>query len=701
MTELFLNGLKVALKQGETIATTIQANDLAKPESVQSSYTNTFQVVATTETRSALGCADEVSSDSNLPYTILDAELISDGRDILPFGLAEIVSHENQFFDVSVYSGNISFFDALGDKLLNELNLDQFDHVWTYENVSANTANTQNFIYDLIDRGKWMDFTAIYWQDLMPSVFGKLLFDRIVSEAGFTYTGFNSEFMNKMLIPAITPIEYPEAFLETITTHAGTSAGLRTKQSEFEERAFFDADSIWGYSDGSANCYDPANMIYVAKYPAIVNVEARLMASIGCSYGGTVNFRIAIYKNGVMLSQDNKDFSPNFSGDQEQPINTYYSTSANSVLLAVGDVLEVMVKFTEKSGLVRNPICHIHYSMNYPSGNIYNQGQDYFKITPLKIFPKGGIIKLANFLPNIKQKDFIKFCLQLHNGVCQSDLFENKIKFAEFRSIETNTAKAFDWSNKFVSEKNINYKFGDFAQINWIKYKDDPTVKTGYANGKILCSNQHLPKEADMIDFAFAASEQSTVYVPLVSVPIYKWNGSGWNFQQIVPRVLMQGTAMVNYILIYAIPSGGIEAGVTYKILNYSKVFYDGKTYYSSETFLGKANVRDYTTEGFGHVYDINYDDQIYAPVTFFDRAGQNVSLNFQNYVIPNFYSSLSGILNQLKYLKAWVRLTANDIASYDATIPVWIEKYQHYFYVNKISEFQAGKLTEVELIRL
>src|SRR5436190_131977 len=690
----------MALKQEEIIAITIQANDLTKPESVQSSFTNTFQIVATSETRSALGFADEISSITDLPYTILDAELVSDGRDILPFGLAEIISSEKSFFDVSVYSGNISFFDALGDKNLNELNLDEFDHVWTFENVSANTANRANFIYDLIDRGGWMDFSTIHWQDLKPSVFGKLLFDRIVAEAGFTYSGLNSDFMNKLLIPAITPFEYSQDFLDSITTNAGTTAGKRTKQSEFEERAYFDADSVWGYSDGSANCYDPSNKVYVAKYPAIVNVEGRLMASIGCGYGGTVNFRIAIYKNGVMLNQTNQDFSPTFTGDQEQPINTFYVVSSNNVLLAVGDVLEVRIRFQEKSGFVRNPICHIHYSSNYPAANIYNQGQDYFKITPLKTFPKGGIVKLTNFLPDVKQKDFIKFCLQLHNGVCQSDLFGNNLKLAEFRSIETNTSKALDWSDKFVSEKNLNYKFGDFAQINWIKYKDDPTVKAGLGNGKILCNNLNLPKEADMIEFEFAASDQSNTYLPLVFLHNYSWNGSGYNFQSIVPRVLLQGTEMVNYILAYAVFSGLIENGVTYKVLNYSKIIYDGQTYYSGNTFVGNTN-RYFDAEGFGHVLDTRYGNQISAPLTYFDRSGQNQSLNFDKYVIPNYYSSLSGILNQLKYLKIWARLTAYDITNYDATIPVWIEKYQNYFYVNKISEFQAGKLTEVELIRL
>ena len=43
--------------------------------------------------------------------------------------------------------------------------------------------------------------------------------------------------------------------------------------------------------------------------------------------------------------------------------------------------------------------------------------------------------------------------------------------------------------------------------------------------------------------------------------------------------------------------------------------------------------------------------------------------------------------------------LTVADIAAFDPFKPVWIEHYGFYFYVSKISNFQAGQATAVDLI--
>jgi hypothetical protein len=47
------------------------------------------------------------------------------------------------------------------------------------------------------------------------------------------------------------------------------------------------------------------------------------------------------------------------------------------------------------------------------------------------------------------------------------------------------------------------------------------------------------------------------------------------------------------------------------------------------------------------------------------------------------------------------ILLTPQDVQDFDPFIPVYLEKYGSYFYVNKIKNFVAGKLTKVELIRL
>ena len=54
-------------------------------------------------------------------------------------------------------------------------------------------------------------------------------------------------------------------------------------------------------------------------------------------------------------------------------------------------------------------------------------------------------------------------------------------------------------------------------------------------------------------------------------------------------------------------------------------------------------------------------------------------------------------------YMKvtAHFALTLEDIRNLDLTKPVWIDKWKRVFYISKVSNFQEGELTEVELIKI
>ena len=56
--------------------------------------------------------------------------------------------------------------------------------------------------------------------------------------------------------------------------------------------------------------------------------------------------------------------------------------------------------------------------------------------------------------------------------------------------------------------------------------------------------------------------------------------------------------------------------------------------------------------------------------------------------------------MNKPKVLTAYFKLSPIDILQFNFAIPVWIDYYQSYFYVNKIEEYQ-GEITKVELIKI
>lgn len=72
------------------------------------------------------------------------------------------------------------------------------------------------------------------------------------------------------------------------------------------------------------------------------------------------------------------------------------------------------------------------------------------------------------------------------------------------------------------------------------------------------------------------------------------------------------------------------------------------------------------------------------------------------NYYVPKYYDKLiNNILKRPKILQVQILLDSLDIQSLDLFNPIWLEEHGFWFYVSKISNFQAGKIAKVDLIRM
>ena len=64
-------------------------------------------------------------------------------------------------------------------------------------------------------------------------------------------------------------------------------------------------------------------------------------------------------------------------------------------------------------------------------------------------------------------------------------------------------------------------------------------------------------------------------------------------------------------------------------------------------------------------------------------------------------YAGLGQILTNPLKIKANVMLTPADIEALNQLTPVYLHQFGKYFYINKISNYQFGQKTEVELIKI
>lgn len=72
------------------------------------------------------------------------------------------------------------------------------------------------------------------------------------------------------------------------------------------------------------------------------------------------------------------------------------------------------------------------------------------------------------------------------------------------------------------------------------------------------------------------------------------------------------------------------------------------------------------------------------------------------NYYVPKYYGKLiNNVLKRPKILQVQILLDSLDIQSLDLFNPIWLEEHGFWFYVSKINNFQAGKISKVDLIRM
>jgi hypothetical protein len=175
------------------VAITRQDNDLARPETVEASYSTSFSLPSDIATHARLGHPHLGTSLSTTPYAGQACALDASGIEVLPGARLRLDDYTPRTgYTGKLLAGNKSFYDLLGDKTLRELDLGQFSHDWSLSAVAASAGHTsyqQGYVYDLYDRGLSAPpapsltsplYQAGYW----PTVYARAVWEAIFLGAG-------------------------------------------------------------------------------------------------------------------------------------------------------------------------------------------------------------------------------------------------------------------------------------------------------------------------------------------------------------------------------------------------------------------------------------------------------------------------------------------------------------------------------------
>lgn len=229
----------------------------------------------------------------------------------------------------------------------------------------------------------------------------------------------------------------------------------------------------------------------------------------------------------------------------------------------------------------------------------------------------------------------------------------------EFYNRRSSSGK--NWSDKLIKGKDtkLTFQLSSYAQSNEIKLEDnkDNNVTDSY---KFSIPDVNLQPTKLLFQIGFLAGLNQTLYDA----------GSTQRLH-----------TLANYP-IWTINRGRMENGeMTETTWEYNVL---------SKPMVVHINKSDYLRPQVSVGYTL-------TPIRLYTACFKSL-----NYYVPKYYGKLiDNILKRPKILQTQILLDSLDIQSLDLFNPIWLEEHGFWFYASKINNFQAGKITKVDLIRM
>lgn len=452
MLRLTISSSDVELYENAPVNLKLSYSDIEKINNPRGSFSQTFRVPLTNHNRTIFGNLDEPQEVGGLNLRQrLTASLHSDSTPILSgyVQVKAVYMTKEVFAEVELvfFSGALDLKTELGGAFISDLDLDTYDHDLTIANVQSSWGSTglaPEIRYGVIDKGNnWSDTNPLSTStdgltlpELTPFIQAKVLVDKILAGAGFTYesTYLEGSDFEDVYLPAWNgsqQIRGKDSLEDEARVTLATDQTLAASTSAVLNLN----DTQTGTTDPGSNWSNPAHT-YTAPFAGTFNLDLVFSYAFSTSTGSETAF-VRLQKNGVTF----ETYSAN--GDRANKDNLYV---AAQVFLDTGDTIRVSaINLTSSATLTFGA------SANYNEGvrtSLQVDGQ------PLGDYEVG----VAENLPELKQIDFLTSLQKMYNLVFIPD--PNKPNHLAIETFADYTASGDnkDWTNKVDYTKDVNIK---------------------------------------------------------------------------------------------------------------------------------------------------------------------------------------------------------------------------------------------------
>ena len=627
--KLYINDILCDIDEDEVIAITKQANDISEMQDRQSDFSAEFKIRKTREMQDLFELSGEAGIITSFPYQEQSCRLIQDGIEMVTNGIVLLEKTDDNYYYISILSGNMNFFKSIEGLKLNDLTLASTDHNWNATIQAASNAGELDYVYPLCepsDDGDMCPLTDsgtnvdLYGGWIWPYIKVKTIWDEIFSNAGYICEGdilTEPKFL-KLFMP-ITNLNITKAYTDKYLYSLywiGSKVVIGFVRLNFPGVILINGDSDF-QTLGEYNCrFTAGYKIRVMIWRDFSSPDPELRLMDGAIQVGTFVKETGTYFQVIY----NIDYNATAGDALWIAASSYYYTFYSISITEITDAL---------IGYSSDVVPHLH-------------------------------------LPEMTQQEFIKNICNMFGLIPETVSRDRKIKFWNYLDLYDNISSARDWS-AYLSEADseVEYEFGDYAQSNYLRYKESEDVAKDQGKGTMLIEDETLPAEKDTVTLSVSTCDEVLVLTdePTSRLAMNKYDNKTDTYIS---------SKKLDERIVYVSKSETSPAST--------------KTFRISDGVTGitpSGNFHSTTDPKIASSLEVSFSELLGATGYYFG------------------YSGLSRLLTKTNFIRAKFNLPVYEVAGLKHYIPVYLRQYKLYFYVNKIINYVAGKLCIVENVKL
>ena len=685
-TQIYLEGVALDLDKNVDIDFTYSIADISDFEKRTTTYSKTVVLPGTAHNSFLLGnyfdfninndysnTLDNVGVNYN-PLKKAFVKVTLDNVEVFVgvLRLLEITSKDVEIqYQCALFGSLGGLFSSVGEKLLTDLDLSALDHTYNISTITGSWSTTDlvadGFVYPSANYGLGVNSTETEYdvKNFRPAVSVKRIFDEIIDQAGYTYTGdfWDSNNLDKLILQ-----NGEEKFTAFYDLLASANLVSRTTNGSIEITAI----SSNGLTINTTtdrfinNTSDTINLkleydIYGTNAMAVFTSAAinTILVDATNAIKSTAQDVIS-YGTGTTI-QEHKVFTRNITLEAGESVWWYFQ------------YIDILGGSTGSG-----------YTLKNTSKISANSNSSASKIPAIY----GTTILGKSIVPEgIKQSDFLKNIINLFNLYIIQDP-DNEFNLTFIPYPEFYTDESIDWTDKKDLAKGFSIKPStEFIPKSYsFKYKDDSdyyskTYKNKYAAnyGDLTYETQNeFGKDDTKAEFIFSlAPIVNTGNSDRLMAQLYDINTDG-SYKQVKcnPKLSFWGGSKIS--------------GYAYSIKNGATVLASGLYNYG---YAG--HIYNPTSIGSGSLDDLvfNQPKEIYFNIPIYP------SVNLYYLFYKQFIDSQNN--KDAKLITLYLLLNAIDIMNLSFRKYVRIDN--GIYYLNKIDGYNplGNELTKVELLRI